>query len=274
MSRSLIVSGDDLGLHEAINRGVIEAHVAGIVTSASLVACGRAFDHACELAVRHPMLDLGIHLTLVEERPVLGPDVLKTLAPDGVLPRSYRQLFLELLAGRIEMREVELELEAQIVRVVKAGLRVSHLDSHQHTHFFPGLQAVFLGLGRRHGIRGLRAAARVTPGRTKFSILLASLARRASRAARAEGVKTPDTLWLPATSGRVTAAQLIKGIPHLPSGVTELVVHPGVQQADLDRAYPTWRFDWEGELAAVQSPDVRAALSSADVELTRYSELP
>lgn len=273
MTRRLIVSGDDLGLHEAINRGVIEGHERGIVTSASLVSCGRAFDHACDLARRHSSLDLGVHLTLVEETPLLGPEVLKTLAPAGRFPASYRQLFVELLAGRIEIREVRLELEAQIQRVKAAGLGVSHLDSHQHTHLFPTLRAVLLDLASRHGFRGIRAAARVTPRATKFGVLLAPLARKAFKEAQRRGLHSPDTLWLPATSGRVTAAQLLEGLPRVPEGVTELVVHPGLDQAALDREYPTWNFDWRGELAAVTDPSVREALSHEGIELTRYSEL-
>jgi len=273
MTRRLIVSGDDLGLHEAINRGVIEGHERGIVTCASVVACGRAFDDACGLVATRPQLDLGAHLTLVEEAPILAPDVLKTLAPEGRFPRSYRQLFLELLAGRIELREVEWELEAQIQRLKIAGLAVSHLDSHQHTHLFPALSSLLLKLAERHGFRGIRAAARVTPKATKFGLLLAPLAKMARREAAGRGLKSADTLWLPATSGRVTAGQLLEGIPHLPEGVTELVVHPGLDQAVLDREYPNWNFDWSGELAAVTAPEVREALARENIQLTRYSEL-
>jgi predicted glycoside hydrolase/deacetylase ChbG (UPF0249 family) len=273
MTRRLIVSGDDLGLHEAINRGVVEAHESGIVTSASIVACGRAFAHACELASARPGLDLGIHLTLVEERPVLGPSVLKTLAPDGVLPPNYVQLFLGLLAGRIDTREVEIELDAQIDRVLSTGLKVSHLDSHQHTHFFPLLRPIFLRLAKRHGIGALRAGGRIIPSPTKFSLLLAPLAKRMKRGASDVQIKTPDALWLPAKSGSVSAAQLVAGIEALPEGVTELVMHPGADQSALERQYPTWGFDWPLELATTLAADVRQALVRHNVQLTRYSEL-
>jgi predicted glycoside hydrolase/deacetylase ChbG (UPF0249 family) len=273
MTRKLIVSGDDLGLHEAINRGVVEAHEEGIVTSASIVPCGRAFDHACRLVEKRKKLDLGIHLTLVEEAPILGPDVLKTLAPKGRLPKTYRQLFLGLVKGRFDAEEIELELHAQIQRVLKAGLAISHFDSHQHTHFFPHLRETLFRLAGHYGIRGLRAGSRVVPRGTKFSLLLAPLAKSFQRAARARGIKTPDALWLPSPSGRVTSRDLIAGIPKLPEGVTELVVHPGVNQATLEGEYPTWRFRWTQELDAIKAPDVRAALSRHDVQLTRYSEL-
>jgi predicted glycoside hydrolase/deacetylase ChbG (UPF0249 family) len=273
MTRRLIFSGDDLGLHEGINRGVLEAHEEGVVTSASIVACGRAFDHACRLVEKQRKLDLGIHLTLVEERPLLGPEVLKTLAPKREFPKTYRQLFLGLVHRRIDPGEIELELDAQIQRVLKAGLTVSHLDSHQHTHFFPQLRSILFRLADHHKIRGVRAGGRVVPARTKFSLFLAPLARRLQRAARGRGLATPDSLWLPSPSGRITGLQLVKGIPDLPEGVTEVVVHPGVDQKAVDREYPAWGFKWEQELAALKAPDVRDALARHAIELTRYSEL-
>lgn len=271
--RKLIVSGDDLGLHEAINRGVLEAHEEGIVTSASIVPCGRAFEHACRLVEKRRKLGLGIHLTLVEERPVLGPDVLKTLAPKGLLPRSYRQLFFGLVKRRIDPEEIELELDAQIQRVMKAGLAISHLDSHQHTHFFPQIRRTLFRLAEHYEIKGLRAAGRVVPAPTKFSLLLAPLAKGVQRAARSRGIRTPDTLWLPSPSGHIATRDLIAGIPKLPEGVTELVVHPAVDQKALQAEYPAWGFKWQQELAAIKATDVRDMLARHKVQLARYSEL-
>lgn len=273
MTRRLIVSADDFGLHEAMNRGVIEGYEEGIVTSASLVPCGAAFDDACAAARTRPDLDVGVHLTLVEERPLLGREVLRTLAPDGRLPEGYAALFVGLAAGRIDEAEIELELDAQIRRALDAGVRVTHLDSHQHTHFFPGIGPILCRLAARHGIRGVRAGGRVVPGPTKFSLLLGPLARRFTAVARAQGLATPDTLWLPSPSGHVTPAILEDGLARLPEGVTEVVVHPGADQASLDRAYPTWRFNWPQELAAVRTPALRGTLEREGIRLARYSEI-
>jgi len=273
MSRKLIVSGDDLGIHEAINRGVLEAHEEGIVTSASIVPCGRAFEHACRLVEKRRKLDLGIHLTLVEEKPLLSAKVLKTLAPEGRFPKTYRQLFFGLVKGRIDPDEIEQELDAQVQRVLKAGLAISHLDSHQHTHFFPQVRKILFRLAEHYEIRGVRAAGRVVPSRTKFSLFLGPFAKGTQRAARKRGIKTPDTLWLPSPSGRITTRDLIAGIPKLPEGVTELVVHPGVDQQALAAAYPAWGFKWQQELAAIKATDLRDMVTRHKVQLTRYSEI-
>lgn len=90
-ARRLIVSADDLGLHEDINRGIEQAHNQGIVTSVSLVACGEAFDHAIAVLRSCPNLDVGVHLTLVEERPLSSPSEIPSLVgTDGRLYPSYR----------------------------------------------------------------------------------------------------------------------------------------------------------------------------------------
>ena len=273
MTRQLIVTADDLGLHAAINRGILEAYEDGIVTSASIVACGKAFKEACEMVSRRRKLDIGVHLCLVEEAPVSRAGRLPTLAPEGHFPKTYREPFFSLVKGKIRLREIEIELDAQIQTVLEAGIEVSHLDSHQHTHFFPQIQHIVFKLAEKHRIRGVRGGARVVPGRTKFSLLLAPLAKSVRNVARKSGMVTPDSLWLSSPSGRLTGLQLVKGIPRLPLGVTELVVHPGSNQRALDRAYPKWQFRWKQELAAVLASDVRDALDRNQVTLTRYSEL-
>jgi hypothetical protein len=132
---------------------------------------------------------------------------------------------------------------------------------------------MFLRLALHYDFKHVRAASRIVPGRTKFSLLLSSLARGLHRAARKQGIRTVDTLWLPSPSGHLTGRKLVEGIPGLPPGVTELVVHPGLDQKGLDRAYPEWGFKWQQELAALKATDVRDALSRANVQLTRHSEL-
>lgn len=82
---SLIVHADDFGLSEKVNEGIIRAHIEGILTSTSIIACGNAFDQAVDLSKANFSLDVGIHLTLIEERPLLSPmDI-----PSLVLENGY-----------------------------------------------------------------------------------------------------------------------------------------------------------------------------------------
>lgn len=272
-AKRLIVSGDDFGLDPAINAGVVAAHRQGLVTSASVVVCGDAFDDAVRLARETPSLDLGVHLTLVEEKPVLPAADLPTLAPGGRFPKKWPALFARLIARRIRLDEVERELGAQIARARDAGLAITHVDSHQHAHFFPGVAEIVVRVAVTHGVGAIRAGERVVPGGTRFSLLLGPLGRRLRRLARERGMKSPDTLLLPAPSGRVSASQLAELVRALPAGVTELAIHPGTDQQALDARYPGWSFAWEQELDAARSPEVRRALEVSGATPCRFSDL-
>ena len=85
------MSGDDFGRSESVTRGVIEAHQRGILTSASLVAGGPAFDLAAELALAHPDLGVGVHLTLDEYAPVADPGEIPHPAPGSPAPPRHHR---------------------------------------------------------------------------------------------------------------------------------------------------------------------------------------
>ena len=160
MTARLIVNADDFGLTEAVNRGIIRAHREGIVTSASLMACGGAFDHAVELARQNPRLGIGVHLTLTQEAPLSDPSSVPTLASDGErFPRSIFELVRRYRAGKLDAAEIGRELGAQVDRVVETGLRVTHFDGHQHVHVLPDVLAIAHELGARHGIDAARCPA-------------------------------------------------------------------------------------------------------------------
>ena len=92
--KQLIVNADDLGLTPGVNRGILRAFQDGIVTSASLLVTGSAFEEAVALAWQNPELDVGLHLTLVEERAVLGREILPTLVDEtGRFPRTSSDFF-------------------------------------------------------------------------------------------------------------------------------------------------------------------------------------
>ena len=136
--KRLIVNADDWGLTPGVNRGIVRAFQHGIVTSASLLVTGSAFEDAVALARDFPALDVGLHLALVEEQAVLPPEALPTLVDKtGRLPRTKGEFFKRALLGRISWDEVEREIAGQIARFQQTGLRLSHLDSHQHLHMFP-----------------------------------------------------------------------------------------------------------------------------------------
>lgn len=270
--RRLIVSGDDLGLHPGINAGVVRCHLEGIVTSASLCPNGAAFEGAVAALRGAPELDVGVHLTLVGEAPLLPADRLPTLAPEGRLPAHFKALFLRLMLRRVRAREIEDEMAAQVARALDAGLRVSHLDSHQHVHLHPALLPVVVRIARRFGIGAVRASRRVASWRSVRPALIGLASRLAARRLRAAGLRTPDALVGIAETGRLDEARLRAVVASLPEGTSELVCHPGAGDGAIASSY-AWGFGWDEEAAALTGPAVRETLRREGVRLVAYRDL-
>ena len=267
--KALVVTADDVGLHPGMTLGALEAHDRGIVTAVSVAANGRAFEHAVELLKDRPALDVGIHLTLVGERPLAPPEKIPSLlGKDGALLPGFPSFVRRALPGGIDRAHVERELRAQIERTLGAGLKVVHANGHQHLHVWPGVFEIVLKLAAEHGISWVRIpndpAARGAGPRVLQIRLLNALGRRARQRLPADGpVRAVDRTLGIVDAGRLTAERLRKILEDV-EGVTELVCHPGLGQAELEAAYD-WGYGWEGEAAA---------LGGIDTGSVRFSGLP
>jgi predicted glycoside hydrolase/deacetylase ChbG (UPF0249 family) len=248
-ARTLIVTADDVGLHRGMTEGAIRAHRDGIVTACSIVANGAAFDDAVERLREVPSLEVGVHLTLVEERP---------LTPMH-FPQKYTS-FVPLYGARlIPMHAIERELRAQIERVLATGLRVAHLNGHQHLHVLPRLFALVRRLASEYGVPYVRIVddhggiARALSMRA-----LSALGRRA----RTEGLTNDRTI------GVAIAGHLDDVVPLLDhvQGITELVTHPGVGVDGYE-----WGYEWDREMRALCDPRLREELAKRRIGLTTPS---
>ena len=244
-SKRLIVTADDVGLHAGMTEGAIRAHRDGIVTACSIVANGAAFYDAVARLADVPSLEVGVHLTLVEERSLTGMR----------LPRSYVE-FVRDMKDRVA---IEAELRAQIERVLAAGLRVTHLNGHQHVHMWPSVLLIVSQLADEYGIGYVRRV-RDRGGR-------GGIMRRLSIAAlNALGVGGSTIGVMEA--GHLTADRIIELLRHV-KGTTELVAHPGI---GVD-AYPHWKYDWDAETEALCDPRLRKAIADRGIDLLAPSAL-
>ncbi len=159
MRKQLIVNADDFGLTDGVNRAVIEGHRHGIITSATLMANGRAFESAVEMAATERQLGIGVHLNLVDGPCVAAPSLVPSLVDaSGRFARSAASLAMAAVTTRIRIAEVETELRHQIERVLEAGVRVTHVDGHKHAHLAPRIFDVVVRVAADYGIRGIRCA--------------------------------------------------------------------------------------------------------------------
>ncbi len=272
--KRLIVNGDDFGLHPAINQGIIQAHQDGILTSASLVPCGKAFDDAVDLAKQHPELGVGIHLTFVEEIPVLPPEKIPSLVGmNGRFPKSWTGILARIIAGRIRLIHLRREAGAQIAKVIDAGITPTHIDSHQHLHLLPIIWRVILPLIKKHRIPAVRVIPReIMPNhRGMKSRLLEYLSKRAARQLEGLDVSHADFVAGTSLGGRLTPNRWKTLIDNLSQGTTEVICHPGMSDRELGNSYQ-WGYRWEQELSALTSPEIRERIAERQIILSRHGE--
>ena len=143
--RLLIVNADDFGFTRGVNAGIVEAHKNGILTAATLMANGDAFDDAVRLARETPSLDVGCHLVLIGG---------KSLVTGFDLPASPAALVRAVIAGRVPIYE---ELSAQVRKIAAAGIAPTHLDTHKHTHLLPPVLNAVARISAETGIRWVRS---------------------------------------------------------------------------------------------------------------------
>jgi hopanoid biosynthesis associated protein HpnK len=297
--RRLIVNADDFGFTAGVNRGIVEAHSRGVVTSSTLMANGPAFSDAIHLAGTMPQLSVGCHVVLIDGRPLLDPKTIPSLVNRDANEKIDRDsgaarfrdgisgFALRALAGRLDSHEIEAEATAQIRKLQAAGIAVSHLDTHKHTHLFPRVLRPLLQAGAACGVRALRnpfgprrplrsGQLLARPGLwTRYAEMrvLQGFAASFRAAAQKAGFATPDgTLGVEVTG--VLDETLFRAIAtSIPEGTWEFVCHPGYNDADLGAAKTRLRESRETELRALTLPEARATLSQAGIDLISYRDL-
>lgn len=275
----LIVNADDFGLSEKVNEGIVQAYLHGILTSASLMANGFAFDHAIKLIKEFPSLDIGIHLTLVEETPVLDAKLVPSLINGGGKFHSHaKQFFGRYVANKVCLKQVHKELEAQIQKVLDHGVRVSHLDSHQHLHMLPGIFRIVERLAKEYGIKVIRSPVEplhsyMVQDKQKISrTLQLVILRGISSFCGHSNLQQCDSFVGFYFGGQLNKANFFTVLEFLPSsGTCELMCHPGA--FDPKDRYGHWDYRHEEELAALTDPSIHEWIETHNVKLTNFSHL-
>jgi hopanoid biosynthesis associated protein HpnK len=265
--KRLIVNADDLGLAEGINTGIIKAFTDGIVTSASLMANGCAFDHAVALIKTYPSLAIGIHIVLVEEFPVCAPHLIPSLINgNGRLYKDYKTFLWRILTKRISLDDVKTEMRAQIEKILNVGIKPTHVDSHQHLHVYPAILHIVLQLAKEYGIQRIRMPYDSMDVVGVAQRVLRFLAKVGKKHVLRSGLQTTDAFFGAGCSGHLIEEHIVEVIEKLPNGVSELMCHPGVENNELNNKYRHWNFWWQKELEALTSKSVKEMLKVEGVK--------
>ena len=286
--KNLIVNADDLGWTEGVNRGIVEAHRKGLVTSTSLLANGRAFAAALGISRGNPALGIGVHLNLSDGPPSAPANEVKgLLGKSGELEDAADGLLMKIAGRSLRVEEVEREWDAQVQKVRDAGIQPSHLDGHKHVHMLPGLFEVALRVAKKHKIRAirvaneestLRAALASGAGQQKGTVLkqgvqargLKLLARDARKMAERAGISTTDRFCGIAQTGVLTRDGLQKLLEILPEGTTELMCHPGYADEELSKTRTRLQESREAELRILTDEGIRKVVATRGIRLISY----
>ncbi len=269
-SKQLVVNADDFGFTSDVNHGILDAHRNGILTSATLMANGGAFDHAVRLSHENPSLDVGCHLVLVGGRSLLDGQPLPANVPD---------LLKRLMRGSIRVYE---ELAAQVRRIRESGVRPTHLDTHKHTHLAPPVLRAVARISAESGIRWVRrpfdipmdaAVFRIPASTRRITLMLRMLKGHTRRVLKARGCRSTDHFAGFQITGRYGPAELARLIQNLPEGVTEFMCHPGLCGEELRQASTRLKESRALELAALTATEVRQAVRDSGVQIVSFRDL-
>jgi predicted glycoside hydrolase/deacetylase ChbG (UPF0249 family) len=245
-----------------VNQGILDAHRDGILTAATLMAPGDAFEDAVRIAKENPSLDVGCHLVLV--------------GSPG-FPTSVPALVRAVMLGRIRVYE---ELAAQVRRIIHAGISPTHLDTHKHTHLIPQVLDAVARISEEFKIPWVRRPFDfpMQPGsagwtKRAVSAAMGSVRGRFKRVLARHGCRSTDHFAGFKFTGNYDARDLAALIRSLPEGSTEFMCHPGRCGEELRSARTRLKESREAELRALCAPEVRAALREAGVELVSYPDL-
>ena len=279
MTRLLVINADDLGFAPGVNRGIVEAHEAGTLSSASMMVTTPAFGEAVDLVrSRVPRLGVGLHLNLIAGRPLATVPTLADPRTGAFYPLG--DLASRALTGRVDPADVRRECDAQLAALISAGIRPTHLDSHRHAHALPGVLAPVVASAIAAGVRTVRRPLD-RPGTTdpiaSAKMLVLHAAWRGAvagvdAAGRALLARSPRFRGIALQGAPDVEARLLALLDRLPAAPTEIMLHPGYDDAVLAAQDP-YRSEREREVAALNGAAVRERLARGDLRLVSFAEL-
>ena len=246
-ARTLIVNADDFGLTRGVNRGILDAHARGIVTSTTLIV-NRPIEPALIDELKASGLGVGLHMNLTLGAPVASATRVASLVDgEGKFIRDAREA-----AKRANKDEARIELGTQIDRFRSiTGRFPTHLDTHHH-------------IGRHEPILELVldfARAIKAPVRSQDAEVRGAARRLALRTPdHFAGESGPEPYW--------SAERVLAHLASLAGGVTEFMTHPGYFDEDL--AYSRYGKQREMELAGLTDPRAREAVASEGIRLAHF----
>lgn len=281
MTKQLVITADDFGLSTGVNAAVEKAWQEGILTNASIMPGAAAFEQAVKIAKRNPGLQIGLHLTLVHGNSVLSNDKIPNLVnTSGEFSNNPVKTGMRYFFDKNIYKQLKNEIEAQIQKVVDAGIPISHIDGHLNIHLHPTIFAFLVDLMPHYGITSFRLSQERLRhnlqfdqerklGKTVERFIFGKLTDQARPELKALGIRYAEEVKGVLNSGRMTEEYILNIIENLQDGLTEIYFHPGIlPDTEISRRMPHYKH--QEELAAITSPAIRQRLKELKVTVQNY----
>jgi chitin disaccharide deacetylase len=241
---------------------------------------GPAATDAVARAHRLPDLRVGLHLVLVHGHPLSpGGEVPGLVRENGELdPNMMRAGIRFFFLPRVR-RELAIEIRAQFEMFRATGLRLDHVNAHKHMHLHPTVARLIIEIGCDYGMRAVRVPfepvhvlRRAFPQERYSTPLYQPWIERLRRRLQHAGLVVNDNIFGLAWSGAMTEERLLRLLPYLPDGVSEVYLHPAAERTPaLLAAMPGYR--QQEEFAALLSPSLRSSTAELGIGLVSYTDL-
>jgi hopanoid biosynthesis associated protein HpnK len=280
--RQLIVTADDFGLALPVNEAIERGHREGILNTASLMVAAPATADAVERARRLPNLRVGLHVVLVNGRPALPRERVPDLVDQrGLFETDLFRAGVRYFFTRGIRKQLEAEIRAQFQLFADTGLPLDHVNAQNHLHVHPTILSLIVKVGRDYGVRAIRiphepfaaswrAMRTQRAGRFANSAFLLPWLTLMRLRLRAAGIATNDYVFGMNDTGHMTAERVRKFLSNLPTGTSELYVHPATHT--WPEAFPP-DYDFAGEFGALIDESVKNDLRASGVRKITFSEL-
>ncbi len=289
--KQLIVNADDFGITENVNRGILDAYRDGIVTSTTLLANGMAFKSAVAASKQFHGLGIGVHLNLTEGMPVADASHVPTLVDrGGRLHLTSPRLWAGIALGQVSLSDIEVELRAQVMKVIHAGIRPTHFDGHKHVHVLPRISEIVIRLAREFRLPAVRCPLEHNPQASNPSqnrmlsrmstfkqnlvgLAVSKLARSFREKLPRERLLSPSHFYGISQTGFLDATAIREILKNLPPGTSELMCHPGYRDVDLERTGTRLLTQRETEIHGLTAVSVKNCIVSSGIRLGNYKDL-
>ena len=275
-----IITADDFGLSVGINEAVEQAHRHGILSTASLMIAGPAAADAVRRARTMPGLHVGLHVVVLEGASVRPSAVRGLVDAAGDLPTDQLGASIDYFFRPRHRRQLASEIRSQFSAFSKTGLRLDHANAHKHMQLHPTVGRFIIEAGREFHLRALRIphepATPMARSGTPVGLggrALNTWSNRLRRQARRAGLQVNDHAFGIAWSGHMTSSRLLRLLPNLPEGLSEIYFHPAAaRDSRLQHLMPG--YEHQAELATLLDPELRDAFATAGIERTTYGAQP